>query len=734
MAGVDVAAAGRRKLGLGTLDADRRPDSGIEYALDAFFASYGQILFRGSRSIGVLLFLATATHPQVGSFGALAVVTALLVARAVQLSSEQVRDGVYGFAALLVGLAVGASYEPSLGSLALVVAASVVVVPVAAAAHSALGGVFGLPPLASAFLVVAYLALSAGTLLGLGGVEPHAQSTSLLWIVPLPTMAADYLSCLGAIFFMPTPDAGFFVFLGLVVYSRIGVLLSILGFAGALLLGAATGPEPTSHVAVGYNFMLTAIALGGVWFVPSLSSFGLAAAGVLTCGLVTAGALPLLEKGELPLLVLPFNTTVLLVLYAMRQRVADGRPKAVDFAVGSPEENLGFFQTRHARFGANYAVRLHAPFAGTWTCTHGTSGEFTHRGPWRHACDFEVDGRDGRTHVREGLVLEDYHAYKLPILSPAAGRVVHVVDGVPDNPVAKPNLEENWGNLVLIELAPRVYALLCHFSPGTIAVAPGQVVRRGQQLGSCGNSGRSEVPHLHFHLQAEPRVGAGTIPFELHDVVVGHCSGPALRATWVPEVGDRVRNVRPDARTARMLELRFGEPFELIDDAGHHEQLIPDVDLFGSARLVSPSTGARMYYEQGAGVFTVYDVLGPRHSALHLLHAALARVPLEASDDLTWSDALFRARGPRGWLWPFGSISMHYRRRSEAGALVVEGKSSSLIRGRAPLLETRAVIDAKGLRSISVTHRGRTRHVRRRTHDIPVEKESPKWSVAPSLS
>ena len=37
---------------------------------------------------------------------------------------------------------------------------------------------------------------------------------------------------------------------------------------------------------------------------------------------------------------------------------------------------------------------------------------------------------------------------------------------------------------------------------GSVAVAPGDRVRRGQGLGKLGNSGNTSAPHLHFHIMA----------------------------------------------------------------------------------------------------------------------------------------------------------------------------------------------------------------------------------------
>ena len=44
---------------------------------------------------------------------------------------------------------------------------------------------------------------------------------------------------------------------------------------------------------------------------------------------------------------------------------------------------------------------------------------------------------------------------------------------------------------------------------GSVGVAVGQQVVRGQQLAACGNSGNSTEPHL--HLQAVDRLGADAL-------------------------------------------------------------------------------------------------------------------------------------------------------------------------------------------------------------------------------
>ena len=60
------------------------------------------------------------------------------------------------------------------------------------------------------------------------------------------------------------------------------------------------------------------------------------------------------------------------------------------------------------------------------------------------------------------------------------------------------------GNYVVLDFGRGRYALYAHLIPGSIRVAPGEEVLRGQVLGLAGNSGNSDAPHLHFHIMDGP--------------------------------------------------------------------------------------------------------------------------------------------------------------------------------------------------------------------------------------
>ena len=712
-----MVVTSRAELSLPEIVVRRPALAAVFIGTDAVLFSYSQLLFARSRLIGVLLLAATFTVPRLGLAGVLAVCTALTVAHVIRLSPDLNRSGLFGYNALLVGLVGAGLLEPGPPAMALTALAVVTTVLVTAAAHSLMASQLALPSLTLPFLGMAYLVLAAAPGLGVAPQPFPGDTAALLEIGWLETGGAGlWLQSLGTIFLAPHAITGLLVAVALVLYSRIAAALSLAAFVAVWAASVGLYPDapPVVMWVLVLNATFTAVALGGVWFVPGRWSVLLAALGVALTILVGLGCLPVLTKLGLPLMILPFNLTVLGLLVAMRQRVRDGRPKAVDFLPGTPEENLSHFRTRIARFGANYGVRLHAPFRGRWVCTQGVDGQHTHRGPWRHAADFEVMDGDGRTFRGPGLRREDYFCYRLPVLAAADGTVVRVVDGIPDNEIGEAELAERWGNLVLLIHGPGLYSLVAHLAPGSIRVQEGQVVRRGDPLGQCGSSGRSPVPHLHFHLQATPVVGAPTIHLELHEVIAGAADREELHSTCVPVQDQQLRNVEPQKGIANSLHFEVGKTLPLRVN-GRLEEITPDLGLLGEQML--RSSKATLYFDHGKRLWTVFDVLGSRSSALHMVRACLARVPFESSERLAWRDHLparhvfpwhrrvFLARNRKGNT----GIPMRYTARTEGKRVVVTGTSLPCSAAGTPLVLTKAVLrQGKGIERLHLTAAGRT--------------------------
>ncbi|MCB9781317.1 MAG: urea transporter, partial [Alphaproteobacteria bacterium] len=112
---------------------------------DAVLRSYAQVLFSRSRLVGGVLLAATFLSPRVGLCGLLAAALAAGLGLALRLPRTDLREGLYGYNAMLVGLGVGALFEPGAGSLAVLVLGVGAALLGTAAARSLLTGVLALP-------------------------------------------------------------------------------------------------------------------------------------------------------------------------------------------------------------------------------------------------------------------------------------------------------------------------------------------------------------------------------------------------------------------------------------------------------------------------------------------------------------------------------------------------------------------------------------------------------------
>jgi murein DD-endopeptidase MepM/ murein hydrolase activator NlpD len=666
--------------------------------LRGLLRSYAQLLIARSLVSGALLLAATALDWPTCLGGLAALAGAAVVARAMTLADGALSDGPYGYNALFAGLAIGHFFGAGPGCLALAAGWGGMTVVLTSAFVATAGKMFGLPALTVPFLLATYLLLFVAPVLGVTARLPTVAASA--------APAVEWLTWVGALVFVPRAEAGLLVVAALLIHSRIAFLL---GAAGALVLYPVlrhAGLAPALAAPLLFNGVLAAISLGGTWFVPGPASFALAAAGAALCALATLAFQRVLAFWALPLLVLPFNVVVLVVLCAMRQRTRDRLPKAVDFAPGSPECNLRFYQRRIQRAGAGVGVAFGLPFRGSWICTQGIDGAHTHQGPWRHAFDFEVVGQEGRVCVlgEPGDDLASYHCYRLPVLAAADGTVVKVEADVPDNPIGGMDLDRNWGNIVVLYHAPGLYSLVAHLAPRSVTVREGQAVTRGEVVGLCGSSGRSPHPHLHFQLQGSPILGAPTLPCVFDSGVLSSESSSRLVTGVVPREHEVWRNAEPDPDLAEQVGFPIGtEAVYRVN--GHAERLVSEVDLYGQALLRS-SSGGVLTFARTPGQLTILDVEAPGDSLLHALRAALGRVPLTAEPGVCWYDNLppaWRAGRARTVLrdavapfLPANGVPMEYRYRREGGVLAVSGRSLRARRDGSPLVVSLAILDARG--------------------------------------
>lgn len=183
--------------------------------------------------------------------------------------------------------------------------------------------------------------------------------------------------------------------------------------------------------------------------------------------------------------------------------------------------------------GSEQTVFVEFPLRGEWMApntpgsrvpSHGTDqlGE-------RYAFDFlQVDwSRSGRPFYRVnplrylvlGVPLDGCYCWGKQIHAPFDGLVVAAKDGLKERPIVnavtdlsyalrvtkafdveRDDIQMVAGNYVILKKTDGLYAALVHLQCGSVAVAEGQQVKRGDVIGKVGHSGNSTAPHLHFQL------------------------------------------------------------------------------------------------------------------------------------------------------------------------------------------------------------------------------------------
>lgn len=600
--------------------------------------AYAAILFVDNAWIGVFFFGATLLYPNIGLAGLFAALIAMFIVTVFEFPGFE--KGTHVFNSLLVGLSLGAFYQINLYLILLIAIGSVLSVFVTAALTDFLWRRSQLPVLSLPFIIVASLtALAAQHYSSLSNFNIYHE-LQLDW---LPTGINTFFSSLGAVLFTTHPLAGFILLTGIALRSRYLAMLAITAYlAGWLIFSlVAENPHPKLLVWTGFNFMLTAMALGGIFTIPSRASYATAILGVGLSAILIIATQNLLFVYGLPVLALPFVITTLTFLAALKSRITLAQPWLSPTAA-LPEVNYERARLARVRNGEINSVPLLIPFFGQWNIYQGFNGPHTHKAPWQYALDFYITENDV-SFTGDATRLEDFLCFGLPVLSPAHGRVIRLFDKLPDNTPGEVNVTNNWGNFVLIRLDSGMHVLLAHLKQNSIKVKEGDYVTPGTPIGACGNSGRSPQPHLHLQVQRTAELGSPTHPFHLASVIHHKKDGVSeYRVVSRPDVGDKIEAAAVDEALATQLHLPVGRQLKYsVEGYGVKEsfnrELRVELTLLGQFRLISDS-GASSAFEETNGVLAFYDRQGPADILLDMWILANGLTPLTESAH-HWQDS-----------------------------------------------------------------------------------------------
>ncbi|MBX9942645.1 MAG: urea transporter [Reyranella sp.] len=681
-----------------------------------YLRGYAAVLFCSHPLAGLLILAVTFIRPEVGATGLLAALSAR--AASVQLGYAEVEQPPEIYNALLVGLALGSvwSFSPLVAGLA--VAAGAIT---ALATHVLSGWLWRLnrlPAMSLAFVVIAWLFAAISR--DVAFLEP---ARPVLYPDLHPVWLSHFFTSLGWFLFTPHPVAGVAMFAALLISSRYLALLAVAGYVvGALTLtalGSAVLPSLT-----GFNFMLAAMAVGGLFAFPDRASFAWGLFAAVVAALLCVALQGLAQLG-LPPLAAPFLLASWLVMAGLSLRPGGGAPFLLLDTPTLPERSLIAARLARARLAEPGSYPVNVPFFGDWQVSQGIDGPHTHRGPWRHAFDFIVVDERGRSHRNDGGTLGDYLGFGAPVLAPVAGQVWRCEDRLLDNPPGEIDARagRNFGNHVLLRTADAAFVLLGHLQHGSLRVKAGDWVEAGQILAACGNSGRSAQPHLHLQVQAFDDPGAPTRPLHLRSTVVKRAgvAGAAFSLSARPVEGDIVSGALRDRAFAEAMHLPAGRTLGFRDDAGGLHTLRIELTLLGQFRLIGAG-GASAALDERIDVLAFYDRQGAADPLLDSWLLAFGLTPFSGAAE-RWTDAPPVSLAPLSAaerallvvLRPFGASfdSRYERRRDASGQGWRQTGRHRLTLGPGLVLDvtTEAEIDPlHGCRELTVSSGDRRRH------------------------
>lgn len=602
--------------------------------LNSFLFSYSQIFFSKNKVFAAILVIVTFFDVYAGIAGLLAVVIANTTAIILGLNREKVASGAYGFNALMVGLGIGIYYQPSVEFYIVLLFISMLTLFFTIGVEGVLAK-YGLPYLSIPFLFgiwmviiasrgYATLSISERGIYNLNEMYAIGGMTMVQlyeWFNALAIFESlrIYFKSLSAILFQYHMFAGMLIAVGLIFYSRIAFLLSLIGFFTAYYFYFIIGADISelSYSYIGFNYILTSIAVGGFFIVPSKRSVLWVMLLTPLVAITISSTSYLFSFYGLSVFSLPFNIIVILFLYVLKFRESRTETLSpVHVQLYSPEKHVYNYNNYVSRFGLLPWFAMKLPFWGEWKVTQAHEGAHTHKKEWQHAWDFEIVDEDGETFEKSGNRPEDYYCFNKPVTAPADGVVVNMEDGIDDNTIGDMNLEKNWGNSLVIKHAEDLYSQISHLKKDSIKVVKDQLVKQGEVLGHCGNSGRSPIPHVHMQFQSNPSIGSKTVKYPFTAIVNTTHQTFQFETTAIPGLNQIVTNPVRNDILHNAYHFIPGQTFS-FEMMNNSIEWIVESDIYKNTYVKCKTSGAKAFYRHVGDVFYFTSYEGRRDTLLY---------------------------------------------------------------------------------------------------------------------
>ena len=472
-----------------------------------------------------------------------AIVLINLFAYVIGFNRDEILKGLYGFNALFLGLALSYEYSFNLSFIILFITAVLILLLITVWLKG-LFAIYNIPFLDQDHIYIA------------NEITRNQTSSFYLFIhsfdnINIFSFALIYFKTLAGTFFQSSVLGGMLLAIGLLYFSRIAFSLSVIGFASAFFFYSIFGADVNdlNYYLLGSNFIFLAIAIGCFFIIPNTYSYiaVLILTPVLMLVLLSFGKM--LAVFELKAYTFSFSVVCATFLFTLNQRWLHKYLQVVTIQYFSAEKTIYKYLNSLKRFKNEHLYKIILPFSGEWNVSQGYDGDVTHLGDWSKALDFVIVDSKSNTYrepsdYREGFSRENFYCYNKEIFAPYDGYVYDIINTVEDNDVGEVDTERNWGNTVILNHLNGLFSQVSHIKKDSFNVFIGQYIYKGTFIATCGNSGRSPEPHIHFQLQTIPTVGAKTLEYPISYFIERSGKDKFLKISEVPGKGAFISNVQ----------------------------------------------------------------------------------------------------------------------------------------------------------------------------------------------
>jgi hypothetical protein len=169
-----------------------------------------------------------------------------------------------------------------------------------------------------------------------------------------------------------------------------------------------------------------------------------------------------------------------------------------------------------------------------------------------------------------------------------------------------------------------LYSQLSHLKKGSIKVAEGDYVKKGQVLALVGNSGRSPYPHLHVQFQSTQFIGSQTLYYPFAYYMINKDKSADLQKFGFPEEDQNISNALTLELLRKTFQFKPGQRITAEIEESHFLKVKQSffewqiqTTAYNVPYLYCPETKSYAYFEKDDQRLMFFDFEGDTSSLLY---------------------------------------------------------------------------------------------------------------------